>query len=76
MTDTDTEIPITPINKPSSAIESEFAGWSDRELLLAIVVRINGIASLLIHASNLLPSVLAQPMVKGAMKWMMRGDKK
>lgn len=73
---TDTEVPIAPINKPSSAIEQEFAGWTDRELILAIVVRINGIASVVVHMSNILPAVMAQPFVKQAMKFMMRGDKK
>jgi hypothetical protein len=73
---TNTDIPVSPINKPSAGIEAEFASWTDRELLLAMVVRVNGIASVAVHAAQLLPNVLAQPMVKAAMKLVVRGDKK
>lgn len=64
-----------PLNRPTPAQMDVWEDWSDREMLVAILVRNNAMAGILMNTAQELPNVMKMPMMKMATKMFIKTDK-
>lgn len=63
---------VQPLTRPTGDQMAAFSHLSDRELLVAMVVRMNAESQILYGMAQHLPETLANPMIKFAMSRLIK----